>query len=397
MVVNGTGRSGAFFSAGSTSSRSQRCLAVSVAASFMGASIIRSYGRIMRRLYMPLPTGTRIGAYEILAPLGAGGMGEVYRARDTRLGRDVAIKTLPEDLNANPERLMRLQREAQLLATLNHPHIATIHSLEALADGTHCLVLELVEGESLADMLSRGRLPFAQSLTIARQIVDGVEAAHDKGIVHRDLKPANVMVTHDGHVKVLDFGLARAVEGDGSVSVTNSPTLSFAATQAGVILGTAAYMSPEQAKGRVADKRTDVWAFGCVLYEMLTGKPCFEGEDVADTLAFILTREPDWGALPLDTPRWIGYLLRWCFDKDRRRRVGDIAAALFAIDDARMHGNVRLPCLRPSPHARSRYGDDSQPTACLPSLRPRSPVEPSGSRRARCRHVSRGSRLRRHP
>src|SRR5687767_3919080 len=324
-------------------------------------------------------------------------MGEVYRARDVKLGRDVAVKILPESFAGDPNRLMRFEREARTLASLNHPNIAAIYGLEG-----HALVMELVEGDDLSYRIGQGAMPIEDVMPIARQIAEALETAHEAGIIHRDLKPANIKVRPDGTVKVLDFGLAKlalpeGVAGAGDLNASPTITSPAMMTGVGVILGTAAYMSPEQAKGRVADKRSDVWAFGCVLYEMLTGKPCFEGEDVADTLAFILTREPDWGALPLDTPRWIGYLLRWCFDKDRRRRVGDIAAALFAIDDARMHGNVRLPCLRPSPHARSRYGDDSQPTACLPSLRPRSPVEPSGSRRARCRHVSRGSRLRRHP
>ena len=282
---------------------------------------------------MPLIPGTRVGPYEILAPLGAGGMGEVYRARDTKLGRDVAVKTLPEALSGDPERIARLQREAQLLASLNHPHIATIFGLETI-DGSHFLVLELVEGESLADLIGRGRLPLDQALAVARQIVDALEAAHDKGIIHRDLKPGNVMLTLDGQVKVLDFGLARALEGDASSSVTNSPTLSFAATQAGVILGTAAYMSPEQAKGRVADKRSDVWAFGCVLFEMLSGQRAFDGEDVSDILAGILRGEPDWNALPAQVPAPIRTLIRRCIEKDRRARIPDMSVVRFLMAEA---------------------------------------------------------------
>jgi Tol biopolymer transport system component len=281
---------------------------------------------------MPLTAGTRIGAYEILAPLGAGGMGEVYRARDTRLGRDVAVKTLPEDVSANSERIARLQREAQLLAALNHPHIASIFGLETV-NGSHFLVLELVDGESLADVISRGRMSFRESMKVAGQIVDALEAAHDKGIIHRDLKPGNVMLTHDGQVKVLDFGLARTVDGDVSSSVTNSPTLSFAATQAGVILGTAAYMSPEQAKGRAADKRSDVWAFGCIFFEMLTGERAFDGEDVSDILAGILRGEPDWNAFPADVPQATRTLIRRCLEKDRRARIPDMAVVRFFMTE----------------------------------------------------------------
>ena len=282
---------------------------------------------------MPLTPGTRVGPYEIVSPIGAGGMGEVYRARDTRLGRDVAIKTLPEALTGDSERVARLQREAQLLAALSHPNIATIFGLETVA-GTHFLVLELVDGESLAEVVARRRLPLDQSLTIARQIVDALEAAHDKGIIHRDLKPANIMLTQGEQVKVLDFGLARALEGDANSSVTNSPTLSFAATQAGVILGTAAYMSPEQAKGRAADKRSDVWAFGCVLFEMLTGQRAFDGEDVSDILAGILRGEPDWSAFPSEVPEWMRTLIRRCVEKDRRARIPDMSVVRFLMTEA---------------------------------------------------------------
>ena len=298
---------------------------------------------------MSLAAGARLGPYAIQSALGAGGMGEVYRATDTALGRQVAIKVLPDAFAQDPERLARFEREAKTLASLNHPNIAQIYGLEK-ADpsagsglaGIRALVMELVEGPTLADRIAQGPIPIAEALPIAKQIAEALEAAHEQGIIHRDLKPANIMLRPDGVVKVLDFGLAKALEPTGAMSPNPSlsPTITSPAmmTGVGVILGTAAYMSPEQAKGRGADKRSDVWAFGCVLYEMLTGKPCFEGEDVADTLAFILTREPDWGALPLDTPPWIGHLLRRCLDKDRRRRIGDIAAALFAIDEAGIAG-----------------------------------------------------------
>jgi eukaryotic-like serine/threonine-protein kinase len=287
----------------------------------------------MSGAYMPFAPGARIGAFEILAPLGSGGMGEVYRARDTRLGREVAIKTLPEMFTADAGRVARFEREAQILAALNHPNIAAIHGVDA-AGGTPVLVLELVDGESLAARLQRGRLPVAEALAIARQMVDALEAAHDRGIVHRDLKPANVMVTADDRVKVLDFGLAKfeaGVAGEAG-GLTQSPTITFAATQAGVILGTAAYMSPEQAKGRAADKRSDVWAFGCVLYEMLTGRRAFDGEDVSDTIAAILRGAPDWSAVPPEVPPHVRQVLEHCLTKDRTARIPDISVVRFALD-----------------------------------------------------------------
>jgi serine/threonine protein kinase len=285
---------------------------------------------------MPLTPGTRLGQYEVVAAIGAGGMGEVYRARDTKLGRDVAIKTLPELFAAETERIARFEREAQILASLNHPHIAAIYGLEDSPSGKF-LVLELVDGESLAERLAReapNGVPVAEALRIAAQIIDALEAAHDKGIIHRDLKPGNIMLTADGQVKVLDFGLARAMEAEGRSSVSNSPTLSLAATQAGVILGTAAYMSPEQAKGRVADKRSDVWAFGCVLYEMLTGKQAFFGEDVSDTLAAILRGEPDWSAIPADVPQNVRAIVRRCLERDRKGRIPDFAVVRYLMSEA---------------------------------------------------------------
>src|ERR1022692_2730092 len=248
---------------------------------------------------MTLAANTKLGSYEITGAIGAGGMGEVYQAHDTKLGRDVAIKVLPEAFAHDPERLSRFQREAKMLAALNHPNIATIYGLEQ-SNGTSYLVMELVSGETLAERVKRdGAVPIEETLAIAKQIAEALEAAHEKGIIHRDLKPANVKVTPEGKVKVLDFGLAKAFEGDpSSVDIGNSPTLSQAATMQGVILGTAAYMSPEQARGKAVNKATDIWAFGCVLYEMLTGKQAFHGEDITDILAAVVRAEPDWHALP---------------------------------------------------------------------------------------------------
>jgi len=288
---------------------------------------------------MRLAPGDSLGPYSIVAALGAGGMGEVYRARDVRLARDVAIKILPAEFAADPDRVARFQREAQMLAAINHPNIAGIFGLEESAD-TRFLVLEFIDGGSLADKLRQhsAGLPVADALAIVRQIVDALEAAHDKGIIHRDLKPANIMLTADGQVKVLDFGLAKVDPASASApgtsaGMTHSPTLTFAATQAGVILGTAAYMSPEQAKGRPADKRSDVWAFGCVLFEMLTGRRAFEGEDVSDTLAAILRGEPDWTALPSDVPGQIRSVATRCLQKDRKARIPDISVVRFLLDE----------------------------------------------------------------
>ena len=252
---------------------------------------------------MALTTGAKLGSDEITGAIGAGGMGEVYQAHDTKLGRDVAIKVLPEAFAHDHERLSRFQREAKMLAALNHPNIATIYGLEQ-SNGTSYLVMELVSGETLAERVKHERaVPIEEALTIAKQIAEALEAAHEKGIIHRDLKPANVKVTPEGKVKVLDFGLAKAFAGDAATEdPSNSPTLSRAATMQGVILGTAAYMSPEQAKGKAVDKRTDIWAFGAVLYELLTGKAAFQGEDVTDILAAVVRAEPNWQALPAETP-----------------------------------------------------------------------------------------------
>jgi serine/threonine-protein kinase len=274
-----------------------------------------------------LTGGTRLGPYEIVAPIGAGGMGEVYRARDARLHRDVAIKVLPEAVARDPERLARFEREAQVLAALNHPHIGSIYGLEE-ADGVRALVLELVPGETLAERIAAGPIPVDEALAIARQIGDALEAAHERGIIHRDLKPANVKIAPDGMVKVLDFGLAKALSADGSApDVTHSPTLTAQATQAGVVIGTAAYMSPEQARGRPVDKRSDIWSFGAVLYEMLTGRRCFEGETVSDVLASVLRQDPDWSRLPAETPIQTRALLRRCLERDPKKRLRDIGDA----------------------------------------------------------------------
>ena len=281
-----------------------------------------------------ISNGTRLGPYEIVATLGAGGMGVVYRARDTTLNRDVAIKVLPQAFANDSERLARFRREAQTLAALNHPNIAHIHGLEA-SGGVPALVMELVEGEDLSQRITRGAIPIGDALPIARQVAEALEAAHDQGIVHRDLKPANIMVRPDGTVKVLDFGLAKATEPAGTASqISNAATItSPAMTHVGMILGTAAYMSPEQAKGRPVDRRSDLWAFGAVLLEMLTGRLAFKGDDVSDTIAFVLTREPDWTALPSETPPVIRRLLRRCLEKDRKRRLDSAADARLEIEE----------------------------------------------------------------
>ena len=271
--------------------------------------------------------GTKLGHYEILSAIGKGGMGEVWKAKDTKLGREVAIKTLPDEFAQDADQVARFRREAQLLASLNHPNIAAIHGFEE-DKGTHFLVLELVEGDTLADRVKRGAIPLEESLNLALQIAEALEAAHEKGVIHRDLKPANIKVTPDDKVKVLDFGLAKAFEGQQEdVTTANSPTLSMAATQQGLILGTAAYMSPEQTKGRSIDKRSDVWAFGCVLHEMLTGKPAFGGDDVTDILAAVVRMEPDWDALPTDLHPRLREILHDCLEKkpsDRTRDIGDV-------------------------------------------------------------------------
>src|SRR6516165_8174313 len=275
--------------------------------------------------------GRGFGSFKVVASLGAGGMGEVYRARDTRLGRDVAIKVLPPGFVADHERLARFEREARILAALNHPHIATIYSIEDV-DEASVLVLELVEGETLAHRLLRGPVPVGEALPIARQIAEALEAAHEKGIIHRDLKPANIALTSNGVVKVLDFGLAKASDAT-AADASESPTLTLTAEQDGVRLGTAPYMSPEQTRGQAVDKRTDIWAFGCVLFEMLTGRVAFGGKTSSDFIAAILERDPDWSALPTPTPAAVRRLLRRCLEKDLKVRLPDIAVARLEIDE----------------------------------------------------------------
>src|SRR4051812_35717439 len=275
---------------------------------------------------MALARGTKFGPYTIASSIGAGGMGEVYRAHDSRLQRDVALKLLPDHFASDPERCARLEREAQVLASLNHPHIAQVYGLER-ADGLSCIVMELVEGPTLADRIAAvpSGLPLEEVLSIAQQIVTALEAAHGRGVVHRDLKPANIKTTSQGETKILDFGLATiaarvpaGMSGGLPVNVTNSPTV-MTGTMPGVIMGTLAYMSPEQARGTVVDSRTDVWAFGCVLYEMLTGRPAFSGDTPTDVVAKIVTTSPDWDQLPPRTPAAIRRLLRATFDRDPRK------------------------------------------------------------------------------
>ena len=295
-----------------------------------------------------LEPGTTLGTYRVEALIGAGGMGEVYRARDTKLNRDVALKVLPESLMRDPDRLARFTREARVLASLNHPNIAAIHGFEDRGD-VHALVLELVEGPTLFDRIARGPIALPEALPIARQMADALVVAHEHGVIHRDLKPANVKVRDDGTVKVLDFGLAKPAQDDRptpsgfappSPALRSPAVVSPVVTAMGVILGTAAYMSPEQAKGRPADKRSDMWAFGCVLYEIITGKRAFDGEDVSDTFASVLKGQPDWSALPAETPIAVRRLLRRALEKDPRRRLSDMADARLEIEEAQEHAGA---------------------------------------------------------
>ncbi len=283
---------------------------------------------------MALTSGTKLGPYEIVAPLGAGGMGEVYRARDTKLGREVALKLLPPLFTADADRVERFKREARLLASLNHPHIGAIYGFED-AGNVPALVLELVEGDTLYDHVRRGPLPLSEALAVAQQIADALDAAHRAAIIHRDLKPSNIKITPDGMVKVLDFGLAKAFAAEESgQDLSKSATMTASATIVGAVLGTAAYMSPEQARGQPVDKRTDIWAFGCVLFDMLTGFSAFGRETVTDTIVAVVGAEPDWKSLPADTPVSIRRLLVRCLQKDARRRLHDIADARIEIEDA---------------------------------------------------------------
>ena len=308
---------------------------------------------------MSLTPGTRLGPHEIIAPLGAGGMGEVFRARDTRLGREVAIKALPAAFAQDPERLARFEREAKLLASLSHANIAGIHGLEE-HDGRRYLILEFVDGETLAGRLSRGPLALDEAAEVARDVALALEAAHESGIVHRDLKPGNIMVTRAGAVKVLDFGLAKSAAPGGSsssIALSASPTMTYAATAEGIVLGTAAYMSPEQARGKNVDRRTDIWSFGCVLFECLTARPVFSGETVSDLVAHILQSEPDWSVLPAATPAAVRRLLERCLRKDARERLRDIGDARIELDElltAGLSGSGLPPIAGTSPVGGSR-------------------------------------------
>ena len=308
---------------------------VDAAASLRSNSVLGCPARIIHDS-LALTPGTRLGPYEVIAQIGVGGMGEVYRATDTNLKRAVAIKVLPASVAADAERLARFQREAEVLAALNHPNIAVIYGLERSRDTTG-LVMELVEGEDLSERIARGAIPLDEALPVAKQVAEALEAAHEQGIIHRDLKPANIKLRPDGTVKVLDFGLAKALEPRAAMppSVSQSPTItSPAMTQAGMILGTAAYMSPEQARGKTIDRRADIWAFGAVLFEMLTGTRAFEDEDVSMTLSKVLQREPDFDTLPPTVPARVSQVLRLCLRKDSKHRVGDIRDVRLALDGA---------------------------------------------------------------
>ncbi len=297
---------------------------------------------------MSISPGLRLGVYDVVAPLGAGGMGEVWRARDTRLGREVALKFLPPDFAADPERHARFEREAKLLASLNHPNIAVLYGLEHL-DGHHGLVMELVDGEGLDERIARGRVPVEEAIQIALQIAEALEAAHEKGIVHRDLKPANVKVRPDGTVKVLDFGLAKVWDEKVETSdPAHSPTVTGVYTRAGVILGTVAYMSPEHTRGKPVDKRTDIWAFGCLIYEMLSGRKAFDGDTVTDVIAAVVTKEPHWDALPPDVPVGVRRALRRCLEKDPRRRFRDVGDARFELEEVEPEGPDATPAAAPA-------------------------------------------------
>ncbi|HJQ99318.1 MAG TPA: protein kinase [Candidatus Polarisedimenticolaceae bacterium] len=343
---------------------------------------------------MPLAPGDRIGPYEIVAALGAGGMGQVFRAKDTRLNRVVAVKALHESFAMDAERVARFEREAQLLASLSHPNIGAIYGVEE-AQGTRYLLLEFVDGHALSEVLKSGRLHVHEAATYARQIADALAAAHERGIIHRDFKPANVMITTEGQAKVLDFGLGKSLEGDvpQAANSGNSPTLTTAGTQAGVIMGTAGYMSPEQAKGRATDRRTDVWAFGCVLFEMLTGKKAFEGEDVSETLAAILRAEPDWKLLPSDLPPPLRILIERCLVKDRNGRLADMSVVRFLLSDGASSMSGPAPLVTEAPKTKSRL-----PVALITGVAALAAVltfgatrwidAPRGAPRARAAHVS---------
>jgi serine/threonine protein kinase len=318
----------------------------------------------LQPLALALTAGSRLGPYEVIAQIGKGGMGEVYRATDTSLGRHVAIKILPDAFAQDPERLARFEREAKTLAALNHSNIAQIYGLET-SGSVRALVMELVEGSDLAQRIVEGPLPLAEVLPIARQIAEALEAAHEQGIVHRDLKPANIMIRPDGSVKVLDFGLAKAFDpadggaharwsGDShaSLGVSVSPTMtSPLGTGQGIVLGTAPYMSPEQARGHRVDARADVWAFGCVLFEMLTGARAFEGHDPADAMAAVLKLDPDWSRIPAGAPPEVTRLLRRCLSKDRRKRLQSIGDARLELEEI---GTAPTPTASPDAGSKRR-------------------------------------------
>ena len=330
---------------------------------------------------MPLSPGTRLGHYDVTALIGEGGMGQVYQATDTKLNRQVALKILPEAFAGDPDRLARFQREAQVLASLNHPGIAAIYGIEE-ADDTRALVLELVEGPTLADRISKGPIPVDEALPIAKQIAEALEAAHEQGVIHRDLKPANIKVRPDGTVKVLDFGLAKALDTTSESDPSQSPTLTAAATQMGVIMGTAAYMSPEQARGKPVDRRSDVWAFGAVVYEMLTGKRAFEGSDVSDVLASVLAREPDWTLLPGHASPVLSTYLQRCLNKDPKQRIGDVQDVRLALEGAFETAASPTAAATPAP---SRGGHDSRGWSPRPRWSRR-----QGSSSRRCGICARG-------
>ena len=328
---------------------------------------------------MAISPGAKFGFYEVVSQIGAGGMGEVYQAHDSKLARDVAIKVLPEAFAHDAERLSRFQREAKMLAALNHPNIATIFGLEHF-DGAQYLVMEMVSGETLQEHVKRdGAVPIEDALAIAKQIAEALEAAHEKGIIHRDLKPANVKLTPEGKVKVLDFGLAKAFAGDAtSEEIGSSPTLSMAATMQGVILGTAAYMSPEQAKGKAVDKRTDIWAFGCVLYELLTGKQAFYGADITEILAAVVRAEPDWQALSAATPLKVRDLLRRCLQKDKILRMRDAGDARIEIHEALAASSTAVATTgAPAVHLSAETGVDG---SLYTALGPSALLSPDGTR-----------------
>jgi serine/threonine protein kinase len=328
-------------------------------------------GRNESLYHATLAVGARIGVYEIVAPIGAGGMGEVYRAHDQKLGRDVAIKVLPQSFVADPDRQARFEREARLLAALNHPDIAQVYGLEE-SHGVLGLVMELVEGDTLADRIARGPIPIAEALPIARQIAEALAAAHEQGVIHRDLKPANVKVRPDGSVKVLDFGLAKWIEPAAAADALNSPTLSARSTQQGLILGTAGYMSPEQATGKPVDRRTDLWSFGVVLMEMLTGRSVFRGDAVPQVLAAVLTSEPEWNSLPSGTPDGVRRLLRRCLERDPKRRLDSAGVARLELEE-----------VTPPRHSRSRKDQKKSPAPpeLHPSILPESRRVPRSERR----------------